>query len=146
MDLREIKGKYIAEKARIQREGDRWFVPSQSNNRTATGGAYYEVKPDFSNPECNCEDHLTNRKKCKHIWAVEFRRNEEIFGVDEPQPQQPVIDPATISRPTYKQEWSAYNAAQTNEKDHFSLSCLSCAWASANRHRQRAAPGCRSMK
>lgn len=118
MDLREIKGKYIAANSRIKREGDRWFVPSQSaKTGIAAGGSYYTVKPDFSNPECNCEDHITNGKKCKHIWAVEFRLHEEIFGVDEQE--QPLIDPATISRPTYKQEWSAYNAAQTNEKDQF---------------------------
>jgi DDE family transposase len=112
MNLREIKGRDIAAKARIRREGDRWFVPSKSTR----GDSFYVVKPDFSNPHCSCEDHQTNGAKCKHIWAVEFRLHEEIFGVDE---QQPAIDPATISRPTYKQEWSAYNAAQTNEKDQF---------------------------
>lgn len=118
MDLREIKGKGIAATARIRREGNRWFVPSQSGSGSAAGThSYYVVKFDFANPECTCEDHLTNREKCKHIWAVQFRVQEEIFGVDE---QQPTIDPATIvSRPTYKQEWTAYNAAQTNEKDQF---------------------------
>jgi transposase len=114
MDLREIKGRHIAAQSRIRREGDRWFVSSQSSN--ARGSNYYVVKPDLSNPQCYCEDHETNGAKCKHIWAVEHRLHEEIFGVEE---QQPTIDPETISKPTYKQEWSAYNAAQTNEKEQF---------------------------
>jgi transposase len=117
MDLREIKGRQIAAKSRIRRDGDRWFVPSQSGNHTATAGgsSYYVVKPDVSNPECNCEDHLTNGKKCKHIWAVEFRIHEKDWNVAE----QPTYDDLIMRKPTYKQEWSAYNAAQTNEKDHF---------------------------
>jgi transposase len=125
MDLREIKGRHIAAKARIKREGDRWFVPTQSGRGSAAGtNGYYVVRPDISNPECDCEDHVTNGKKCKHIWAVEFRLHEDIYGVDE---QQPTIDPATIPRPTYQQEWSSYNAAQTNEKDQFqSLLCELC--------------------
>lgn len=116
MDLREIKGKDIAARARIRREGDRWFVPSQSGGGSARGtNHYYAVKPDHSNPECNCEDHVTNGKKCKHIWAVEYQLHEEIFGVEEQTTTGEVIP----SKPTYKQEWSAYNAAQTNEKEQF---------------------------
>jgi hypothetical protein len=84
MDFREIKGREIAAKARIRREGDRWYVPSQSGGGSANGGNYYYlVKPDVSNPHCECEDHLTNGKKCKHIWAVEFRILEGDQSVEQ---------------------------------------------------------------
>jgi len=115
MDLREIKGREIAATKRIRREGNRWYVPARRGYSNGAGGVYV-VEPDFSNPRCTCEDHQTTGQKCKHIWAVDFRLHEEIFGVEQ---EQPTIDPETISRPTYKQEWSAYNAAQTNEKDQF---------------------------
>lgn len=114
MDFREVKGRDIAAKRRIRRDGDRWFVPSQSGNVIGAGG-YYTVTPDLSSPHCTCEDHQTNGKKCKHIWAVEFRLLEGNPDVEE----QSIFDDALLRRPTYKQDWSAYNAAQTNEKDQF---------------------------
>src|SRR5688572_30566849 len=116
MDLREIRGKSIAANARIRHDGERWFVPKQSGHGSANGtNGYYVVKPDISNPHCDCEDHLTNGKKCKHIWAVEFRLQEGNQDVEE----QITFDDAILRKPTYKQEWSAYNAAQTNEKEQF---------------------------
>jgi hypothetical protein len=116
MDFREIKGREIAAKSRIPQEGDRWFVPSQSSKTgIAGGGSYYTVKPDLSNPQCDCEDHLTNGKKCKHIWAVEFRLLEQNGEIGE----QNNFNETILKKKTYKQEWSAYNAAQTNEKEQF---------------------------
>jgi len=108
MNLREIKGRDIAANARLRREGDRWFVPM------AGGGGYYTVDPNFSNPRCDCEDHQTNGQKCKHIFAAQFslQDNQDVS-------EQPSLDEALLRKPTYRQEWSAYNAAQTNEKDQF---------------------------
>ena len=45
MELREQKGLEIAAKAKLTRQGDRWFVPSQSRGGTNHGGQYI-VKPD----------------------------------------------------------------------------------------------------
>ena len=42
MDAREQKGLEIAAKARIEQQGDRWYVPSQSG-RIGSHGNRYEV-------------------------------------------------------------------------------------------------------
>jgi transposase len=112
MDLREEKGLQIAATVKLQRNGDRWFVPSQSGGGTNHGGKYI-VKPDGSHPHCTCPDHETHSVKCKHIFAVEYtiRRENETET-------QPVTEPVT-ARKTYSQDWPAYNAAQVNEKDQF---------------------------
>jgi transposase len=108
---RELRGLEIAAKARLQQNGNGWFVPSQN---TATGTRYI-VKPDISNPSCTCPDHETRQVKCKHIWAVEFTIQREYSHEGE---NTTFTETVTV-RKTYKQEWSAYNAAQVNEKDQF---------------------------
>jgi Transposase DDE domain len=112
---RELRGLEIAAKAKLERHGDRWFVPSQSGNTAPGGGGLYTVKPDVSNPHCNCPDHETRAIKCKHIWAVEFTIQREYTNNGE---TETLTETVTVKK-TYKQEWSAYNAAQTNEKDQF---------------------------
>jgi transposase len=112
---REIRGLEIAAKAKLQRYGDRWFVPSQSGNTAPGGGGLYTVTPDISNPHCTCPDHETRQVKCKHIWAVEFTIQREYTSDGE---TQTLTETVTV-RKTYKQEWSAYNEAQTKEKDQF---------------------------
>jgi len=108
---REQRGLEIAAKAKLQRSGDRWFVPSQSNGNSN----YYTVEPDISSPHCTCPDHETRNVKCKHIFAVEFTIQREF--TDDGQTQT-VSETVTVKK-TYSQEWSAYNAAQVNEKDQF---------------------------
>jgi hypothetical protein len=110
---REQRGLEIAAKARLQKSGDRWFVPSQQLQKS--GDKFYTVKPDVSNPECNCPDHETRSIKCKHIWAVEFTIQREYTN----DGQTETLTETVKFRKTYKQEWSAYNAAQVNEKDQF---------------------------
>jgi transposase len=111
---RELRGLEIAAKARISRQGDRWLVPSQSGNKNVREG-YYKVKPDPSTPHCNCPDHELRQVKCKHIWAVEFTIQREYTNDGQ---TETLTETVTVKK-TYKQEWSAYNAAQTNEKDQF---------------------------
>lgn len=111
---RELRGLEIAAKARITQQGDKWFVPSQSDY-VGTRGRGYTVKPDVSNPHCTCPDHETRQVKCKHIWAVEFTIQREYTNDGQ---TETLTETVTVKK-TYKQEWSAYNAAQTNEKDQF---------------------------
>src|SRR6266498_2959885 len=111
---REQRGLEIAAKARLQRSGDTWFVPSQSGGGTNHGGKYI-VKPDVSNPHCTCPDHETRQIKCKHIWAVEFTVQREYTNDGQ---TETMTETVTVKK-TYSQEWSAYNAAQVNEKDQF---------------------------
>jgi hypothetical protein len=110
---REQRGLEIAAKAKLQRSGDRWFVPSQSGNKGDY--SHYTVTPDVSNPHCNCPDHETRNVKCKHIFAVEFTIQRE-YTTDG---QNETFTETVKVRKTYKQEWTAYNAAQVNEKEQF---------------------------
>lgn len=114
MELREQKGLEIAENAKLQRQGDRWFVPSQSKGGTNHGGKYI-VTPHISDPDCNCPDHELRGVKCKHIYAVEFTIQRE-YTTDGKN--QTVTETVSVKK-TYSQEWTAYNAAQTQEKDQF---------------------------
>jgi len=82
------------------------MVPSQ------TGGSTYVVDP--SAPECSCPDYETRRATCKHLFAVEFTVRRETT----------VQDGTTVTetlKVTYRQEWSAYNAAQTHEKERVAV-------------------------
>jgi hypothetical protein len=109
---REQRGLEIAAKAKLQRHGDRWFVPSQSGNKGDY--SHYTVTPDFSNPHCNCPDHETRNVKCKHIFAeFTIQREYTTDGTNE------TFTETVKVRKTYKQEWTAYNAAQVNEKEQF---------------------------
>jgi hypothetical protein len=111
---RELRGQ-IAAKPKVKRlGGDRWFVPAQSNYVTRHGHGY-TVNPDVSNPHCTCPDHETRQVKCKHIWAVEFTIQREYTNDGQ---TETLTETVTVKK-TYKQEWSAYNAAQVNEKDQF---------------------------
>jgi len=107
MDARREQGAEIASFARITKKGGVWLVPSRTK-----AGRKYTVCPDKNDPHCTCPDHETNGGKCKHVWAVEFYRTH----VKNVPPREPV---APTPKKTYPQNWSAYDAAQTQEKDMF---------------------------
>src|ERR1700730_9441685 len=112
MTPREERGLVIAALCKITRIGDVWMVPSQS------GGGRYAVQHGKTLSHCTCMDHETRGVKCKHIFAVEIvqRREENTDG------SASVTSTVTIKeevRKTYAQDWPAYNAAQTNEKEKF---------------------------
>jgi transposase len=110
---RESRGQQIATTCTLTKKGKVWLVPSQ------LGHGRYTVSPDAEMPHCTCPDHETRGLKCKHIFAVEFaiKRIEHRNG--RTTVTQTVTVTETITKPTYPQEWPAYNAAQTNEKDKF---------------------------
>jgi len=102
---REIRALAIAATT-ILRPGVRgWAVPSQAGNGT------YHVDPDAGS--CSCPDHETRAVRCKHILAVEFtlRRESGKGGAYRVTEEKVKV--------TYTQQWSAYNAAQCEEKDRF---------------------------
>jgi transposase len=108
MDMRELKALELAARAKITYDGQAWLVPSQSHP-----GATYRVllAPAAS---CTCEDFQLTGKACKHVIAARLVRERD--GIEDAPP----IDTSSVpKRPTYRQQWPAYNAAQTNEKDHF---------------------------
>lgn len=110
MDARQEKGLQIAEMMRIQPKGDAWIVPSQ----TLVGK--YTVTRDDDAFHCTCPDFELRRSTCKHGYAVEFFLKRET--VTTPDGTETVTETAAV-RVTYSQNWPAYNAAQTAEKELF---------------------------
>jgi Transposase DDE domain len=110
---RERRGQHIATTCTLTKKGKIWLVPSQS------GHGRYTVSPDCETPHCTCPDHETRGLKCKHIFAVEFaiRRKEHRNGSTTVTQTLTVTE--TVKKPTYAQDWPAYNTAQTNETDKF---------------------------
>jgi SWIM zinc finger len=105
MDLRELKGLELAARARIVWADDAWSVPSQS------AGGTYRVTTWPGAESCECEDFQVRQTACKHIIAA--RLVEERDG----KRPAPPIDTTTIpKKPSYPQNWAAYNAAQSIEK------------------------------
>jgi transposase len=109
MEPRQQKAIEIAAKSKLTRKGDTWLVPSQS------GPKRYTVDPNPQEPSCTCPDFESRQLSCKHIFAVEIVVQREYSDDGE---TQTVTKTVTIKK-TYKQEWPAYNKAQTNEKAHF---------------------------
>lgn len=103
MEARQIRGLEIASAHEITREGNVWVVPSQTSSRKYTVNLFLQT--------CTCADFDAHRIKCKHIHAAEAALQKE-SGLDVPLPEKRI-------KRTYKQQWEAYNLAQTNEKTRF---------------------------
>lgn len=121
MNSRQLKGREIAERTKIERHGSQWFVPSQS------GGGKYIVDVESQPPFCNCPDYELRGMKCKHIYAVEYTiRYEKETRIEATCTEEGTTVTTTVTetttktkRVTYRQDWPAYNAAQTQEKALF---------------------------
>ena len=121
-ESRRQRGMAIAAVSRIVQFHDSlWDVPSQS------GIGKYMVRMGGAAPTCSCEDFETRRLPCKHIYAVQCVIARE-SQPETPAPATPSVsdpDPLTAAkqvkapRPTYAQDWPAYNAAQIHEKAKF---------------------------
>lgn len=101
MEVREQRGLEIAATKKLRQKGDLWLVPS------ATGTGTYVVDPTIYGPAtCTCPDFELRGGPCKHVYAVEYTIRCETQ-----------TSSGTVTETiTYRQEWSAYNAAQANEK------------------------------
>jgi Transposase DDE domain len=103
-ETREIRALAIAATTQLRPGAEGWKVPSQS------GAGSYVVDPDTG--FCSCPDHETRAAVCKHLLAVRLtlRREKGKGGAYQFTREVQV---------TYRQEWSAYNAAQVEEKKRF---------------------------
>lgn len=115
MDLspRQIKAQDIADRFRIAESAGKWIVPSQTHPTTK-----YAVRVVGEYAECDCPDYELRRDLCKHILAVQMviERRQNADGTTT------VTETFTVARrKTYPQNWPAYNAAQTTERDHFQI-------------------------
>lgn len=109
MDQREQRGIIIAAVCKLKRTKDGWLVPSQ----TGTDRIY---TVNLKAQTCTCPDHLEAGHKCKHIFAAEITYQRE-YRADGT-----VIETQSMTltqRKTYRQDWPAYNEAQTTEKHRF---------------------------
>jgi transposase len=105
MDMRELKGLELAARSKIVFADGVWSVPSQSGN------GKYQVNLTPGATTCTCDDYSLRRESCKHIIAARLVQERDYGGVP------PKIDTDTIpKRPTYPQNWPAYNRAQSTEK------------------------------
>jgi hypothetical protein len=110
---RRQRGLAIAALCRIENKGGMWVVPSQTGD-----GRYYV---DAAAPRCTCKDFVEREQPCKHIFAVRFviERENHPDGTETVTETVTIARQTTAPRPTYKQDWPAYNAAQINEKAKF---------------------------
>lgn len=121
MDAREQRGMEIAATTRLRRGKDGWLVPSQSGvgtyrvvpHPTTTYKVAQGLVPPPTDAQpwtCTCPDFEVRGRACKHVFAVEYVIRRE-------DPDGSVVTEAV--RVTYTQDWTAYNAAQTVEKETF---------------------------
>jgi hypothetical protein len=108
MDARKERGLQLAQRGHIVKHAEGWQVLSQ------TGNGHYLVKLDTI-PSCTCPDFEIRGQKCKHIYAVECLITWETITAGG----QTTVNKTKTVRITYKQNWSIYNAAQTEEKVRF---------------------------
>lgn len=107
MDEREQKGMVIAATARLVKKGASWLVPSQSLPTK------YTVVLNEDGGFCTCPDHSKTGRPCKHQIAVQIVIKRELNANGD-------VEVKGGFRITYAQQsWSAYNEAQTNEKELF---------------------------
>jgi transposase len=112
---REQRGALIAATRKLIRKGNVWLVPSSEN-----GSVKYTVSPDKDHPHCTCPDHETRACECKHIFAVRFVIQRELFDNGDIH-ETATLTVAHAVRKTYKQNWPAYDAAQKSEKRRFQI-------------------------
>ena len=119
VESRRQRGMAIAAVTRIVQKNGQWIVPSQTGN-----GSYRVIlnPPEFVS-QCTCKDHEKTGQPCKHVYAVQFvvARESQPESADPPDaenhPDTLAVAKAVVApRPTYKQDWPAYNAAQIHEK------------------------------
>jgi len=135
-ELRRQRGLIIAALCNVRADGkdNRYLVPSQ------TGACQYLVTIDpKKGPDwrCDCKDYEARQLPCKHIFAVQFviERDKQAGGRPPAMPtiavelKTQLSAQANADRPTYKQNWTAYNAAQTTEKHRLQVLLADlCRW------------------
>ncbi|MCK4649758.1 transposase [Candidatus Pacearchaeota archaeon] len=103
---REERGRLLYNTVKIVKTSTGWKVPSQTRGGS---GDRYTVRFNGHKPKCNCPDCYMRKKKCKHIYAVEFYIKQEINKEGRLKQTKGI-------RVTYGQKWNAYDKSQTNEK------------------------------
>jgi transposase len=112
MNAREQRGLVIAAICNLSRNGNgSWLVPSQT-----TEGRNYEVDPDHG--KCTCPDCQESGLTCKHQFAVKFTIKRELDAGGN------IVETKLFTfmeTKKYRQDWRAYNLAQSVEKKRFQV-------------------------
>lgn len=117
-EARRQRGMAIAAVTRIeQKQPGLWSVPSQSGDKR------YWVRTDGDQKTCTCPDFEERSQPCKHVFAVQFtvQRESHQDGTETITETMTVSRQTVVKKPTYKQNWPAYNKAQTTEKTRFQV-------------------------
>ena len=108
---RHQRGMAIAAMTKIGKGKLGYMVPSQSGN-----GTYVVTIGDDEAPYCTCPDYELRQKPCKHIYAVAISTKREGVSTESPATVR-MPEKSKNGRPTYSQNWPAYDAAQIHEGD-----------------------------
>jgi transposase len=111
LNVRELRGLDIANRYTIKQENGFWFVPSAS-------GKSNRYKVCLKSQKCTCPDFEIRRKKCKHIFAVEYHFEQDFLS-ELASKEVTQIETYAPPRKTYSQDWISYDKAQTCEKSEF---------------------------
>ncbi len=107
VDLRQERGLALA-KAKGKRfrhiAGGKYLVPSAQDTKAAG----YVVDVDAG--ACTCPDHEERRSRCKHLWAIEYFR-QEVTAPDGTT----VVTEALRVRTNTPRDWATYNRARGDE-------------------------------
>lgn len=112
MEPRKQRGIVIAAVARIVQQNGVWIVPSQTKPAKT-----YLV--NLEQGTCTCPDRAEWGYKCKHMFAAETVASRENRASPDPELSDPESVVLSLQRKTYRQNWPAYNEAQTKEKERF---------------------------
>src|SRR5258707_61404 len=109
MDMRELKGLEIAARSKLAFADGAWLVPSQASPST-------KYRVTLKPISCACDDFQLRQQPCKHVHAARLVQERDHGGM------APAMDMAVVPvRPTYKQNWPAYNKAQMIEKNRLQV-------------------------
>src|ERR1700721_2643441 len=110
MTPREERGLIIAATCKLNRTDDGTFlVPNQSNV-----DKIYRV--NMQAKSCTCPDHAESGFTCKHFHAASYTFQRDYL------PDGTMIETRNITltqKTVFKQDWRAYNLAQSTEKHRF---------------------------
>ena len=110
---RQLRGLLIAARTRIEKNRLGYKVPSQS------GRGFYTVNVDGDEPLCACPDFEARNQECKHIFAVQATIQRDELGGEIPTLTEK--EKKKAMKPSYGQNWDAYDRAQENEQRHFDV-------------------------
>jgi transposase len=125
VDIPKEKARELADRGRcVQNPDGTWSVFSLTSTNK------YKVALNAMDPKtggrtlhtCTCPSWELHQDSCKHIRAVLWANRQDVADRREGNPPReriPEGEPVQFPRKTYKQDWPAYEAAQTNEKAEF---------------------------